>query len=277
MSRFMRQSLPIGKSASASKNIKKHRLRKLPCVRVLQRWMITRQHPAIARHCVLRSMRELQRPTFLYLPCAYQMRDKSIESNLAQTHHHAHPSKQSNLFIEKRRAIHQLFRQRFIARRSASPNTGNQRIAQFHSIVTRSSKRLRSKSSLVQHRIKKVPRAIPGKRSARPVRSMRARRKPQNQHPSFRIAERRYRLAPILPVHISAALFLCNFPAVDAQSRAALALNDPRIQRRQSIASRWLFQRHKPILLSLHASRRMRALCFLDLPTKQTFPISHQA
>lgn len=150
------QLLRFCQSASAPEDIQKHRLRQLPRIRVLQRRMITRKQPAIARYCILRSMPELQCSALFYLPRAYQVRHKAIEGNLAQTDHDPQPRKQSDFLIEKRRAVHQLFRQRLVVRRSTAPHARNQGIVQLHAIVTRSRKRLRSKPCFVQHWIKKI-------------------------------------------------------------------------------------------------------------------------
>ena len=82
---------------------------------------------------------------------------------------------------------------------------------------------LRCKPRFMQHRIQKVARSIASERPSRAIRSMRSRRQSQRHHARLRIAERRHRPSPILPVQdrpaAASAPLQCNARATAGKAR----------------------------------------------------------
>jgi len=66
--------------------------------------------------------------------------------------------------------------------------------------------------------------------TSRTVSAMRRGRKPQNQKPRVRIAERGNRFAPIIPITPRPTLYLRYLPAISGESFTAIAGNDLLIQ-----------------------------------------------
>src|SRR5215475_15275519 len=89
---------------------------------------------------------------------------------------------------------------------------------------------LRGESCFVQDRVHEVSRSIAGKRSAGAIGTMRPGREAQDKHARIGVAESRYRLAPVVPLHVGAALFFGNPAAVCDQPRAAGAGDNLRVK-----------------------------------------------
>src|ERR1700758_5098895 len=95
------QSACIGQRTRTSKNTQKHLSGQLSRICILQRWMITREQPALAWYGIFHSMRELQWTALFYLACAYQVSHESIKSDLAEANYNTQPRKQGNFLVEK--------------------------------------------------------------------------------------------------------------------------------------------------------------------------------
>src|SRR5712671_4493683 len=80
------------------------------------------------------------------LPASLQVVQVSVEGNLAQDYYHFHIRKRGELTIEKCSAISNLFRRRFILRRSAAYSSRNVSINKLKSILASYSRRLGGKS-----------------------------------------------------------------------------------------------------------------------------------
>ena len=91
--------------------------------------------------------------------------------------------------------------------------------------------RLRGEACFVQNGIKKIPRAVAGEGPACPVGTVRTGSEAQREDASFRIAKRRHRTSPILPIDVSAAADLGDLSRMLAKPRTEIAANNARIQR----------------------------------------------
>ena len=153
-----------------------------------------------------------------------------VQGDSSQADNHLHPRQQSQLRVQPRRAVAQFLWRRFVPRRSASRRRRNPHIVQLQTVVAARCNGLRGKARLIKNRIQKLAGAIAGKRPPRPIRAMRARRKPDHNHSRQRISERRNRLSPVLPLPPLPPLHPRNLSAVRAQPRAALAADDALVQ-----------------------------------------------
>ena len=157
---------------------------------------------------------------------APQMREIAVPGDVAQAHDDAQACEQGDLLIEPACAVGEFRGRRFVVRRRAAADGGDQDIAQLHTVVAAARAGLRGESRLIEHGIEEVARAVAGEGPSGAVRPMRARREPQDQDACRGIAEAGHRPSPVGLVAIGAPTLLGNVGAIGAQARAALADDD---------------------------------------------------
>ncbi len=155
----------------------------------------------------------------------------SVPSDVPQADDDAQPGEQSDLFVEPCCAVRQLGRRGLVVRRGAAADGGNPEIAQSHAVLAAARGGLRSEPRLVEHGIKKVAGAIAGEGPSGAVGAVSAGRETQDQDACGGIAEARHGSAPVGLVAVGAAARAGHFGAPGAETRAALAGDDARIQR----------------------------------------------
>lgn len=108
---------------------------------------------------------------------------------------------------------------------------GHPRIAKFQAVVYASALGLRCEARPVQRAVEEVTGTISGKHTSNTISTMCSRRQAENEQACQRIAERRYRLPPVILVNVSAPLRGRNCLAMLNQARAPLAFNNLLVQR----------------------------------------------
>src|SRR5579863_6828825 len=170
------------------------------------------------------------------LVAPFEVIEICIEANPSQSNHDLHISETLQLTIQVGSAVRQLLRQRLIVGRSTANRRGDVDVVELESVQTIGRVWLIGKTSLVQHWKHEFAGCVPGKRAASAVRAMCAGSEPQNQDPSFWIAESWHWLSPILTIAISPAFLARNLFAILHQSRTTGTIHELRVKPNQPTA-----------------------------------------
>lgn len=222
-----RQTAGGGQPPRPLKHRPQHRLRQPPRRRILLARVVRRNQPRQPRPQLMHPpmlKRQLARLHLHSLPP--QCPQIVVKRNPPQRHHHPHIPQQPQLPHQKPPARLDLLRRRFVVRRRAPRRRRDPRIAQLQPILPPVAHRLRRKPRLMQHAIQEIARLVAREHPPRPVRSMRPRRQPHNQHPRPRIPKRRHRLPPILLMPVRPPLHPRHLLAMRPQPRTSRALHN---------------------------------------------------
>ena len=149
-----------------------------------------------------------------------------IERDSSQGNDDAQIFQSLDLAFQKGSAVGQFPGQRLVAGRRAANGGGDVKIVQNQPIVPIRRRRLTGKSGFVQHRVHKVAGGISGEGAAGAIGAVGAGSESEHQDSGMGISEAGNRLAPVLPVAISAALLAGNSLAIRDQTRTAPASDD---------------------------------------------------
>src|SRR5882757_10141954 len=111
-----------------------------------------------------------------------------FEGDLSQADNYADLGQCCEFCRQMRCAVTDLLWRRLIPRWSTSKNCSDPRIAQLQPVFARDCSRLGRKPNVIQHRVKKISRSVPGKHSSCTVCTVSTRRQPQNQYGRLWIA-----------------------------------------------------------------------------------------
>ena len=131
--------------------------------------------------------------------------ERVIKGDPAQADDAFNPGQQIHLLLQKRQAIADLLRRGLVLRRRAAADGGDIETGQPQPIPAVKRFCLVSKSGFIQSTVKENARTISGEHAPGAVRAMRPWRQTNHQQARLGIAEAGHRLAPILPVAVSAA------------------------------------------------------------------------
>jgi len=218
--------------------------------------MVAGQQPAAAGKAILCCVLENQLAAPLDLAGAHQMSYDAVEGDPAQADDHAQPREQSDFFVEKRSARSQFFGKGLISRGRAADHRRDPCVFELEAVPAMGRSGLRSKPGTVQQGIEEISGAVPGKRPPGAIRAMRSGSEPDNQYACLWIAERGYRLSPVLKVNPRTPPLRCNCRAMCAQPLAPAARNHALVEQKQRRIGSRLGNRHPAIVESRPAGTR---------------------
>jgi hypothetical protein len=167
------------------------------------------------------------RPRFDDVAHRAQGPQNAVPREGTQTNYYPHSRQEPEVLDQVLRTVVALLGRRTVHRWSAPNTRGDVTVLQLQPVVAIPGNWFVAKPGPIERAKKPVPGSVPRKYTAGSVTSMRCRGQAANEQASPRIAEPRYRPAPVFFVTECGALVVRNLFPPRHQPRASAARNDP--------------------------------------------------
>ena len=225
----------VSEPARATEDRTKHGVREPPSVCVLQRRMEAGDDVQTAGQGVLCAVNKGKTGAHSDTAGALQMSQQTIECDTSEADNNAKMLEEGNLLVEPGRAVAQFLWCGLVRGWCSTPNRGDPKIGELHTVIARCGVGLRGKARFMQNRIQEIPGAVTREWATCPVGTMRAGCQAQDEDARLWVAKRRHRAAPVLPLGVGSAARCSHLRTMCPQAGAECAEDDARIERLQGI------------------------------------------